>query len=109
MERMIGIDSVIIGAEVPAHVLLDNHPLCAGDVIERHQDLGGADVDERRWSTRCQPKGAAYICFHCRTRQGMRLSLRASLCLVMPVWRVLRRLRRADGGLQAAPAAFGVV
>ena len=61
MKFVIGINSVIIGAEVPAYVLLDDHLLCAGEVLERHQDHGGASVDERLWSRRCQPIWAANV------------------------------------------------
>ena len=47
MMLVIGINSVILGAEVPAQLLLEHHPLCAGGVSRGYQDPDGIDVDER--------------------------------------------------------------
>jgi hypothetical protein len=47
MKLVIGINSVILGAEVPAQLLLEHHPLCAGGVSRGYQDPDGIDVDER--------------------------------------------------------------
>ena len=52
MHLVIGIDSVILGAELRAQFLLDHHHLRASCVTRAYQHAGGIGVDKQRWS-RC--------------------------------------------------------
>ena len=71
MKLVVGINSVIVGAEVPAQLLLEYHPLCAHGVSRGHQDPVRIGVDEQRRRRRLRPEWAGLARCGCRKGQGL--------------------------------------